>query len=430
MPMSSDVNELYPFPYVKIARNKNNFEEEIKKLEAYTGLFEFNVCNPPWLVQEGTPFHVVPPRYTISGTCDLPPGYELAYVPSTAVVEPLSIAERLRFNGQDPQNISSIYSFGPPLIALIQIVYASVTIYQSRGNQVDTYGYAAFGFTVIPYLIMSTVNLLGNIVTHSYPSIYLVHTELMDEASHRGGIFAGVVATLKSEPLSVNNMFVFSGLCQRRQGYLWEFEVGKLYRPGEIEPDGPMERRPRNFSYPIRATGNGISDAVAPSSSESLSSQDEEAKSRLIIVCPTCYNFKVRFTRLLPPQVSTPAMFISSLPLVAIGALSHFKAGSSTVAQRVWILGSTVLRMVNVTNPMFADWIIRTTIDNPALAKLRGLNLADPREEKYFYLDFGLFFLLILLLCVITAPTIGQFVVVGQMLNEYGSCSQLQKLGV
>jgi hypothetical protein len=79
---------------------------------------------------------------------------------------------------------------------------------------------------------------------------------------------------------------------------------------------------------------------------------------------------------------------------------------------------------------MFADWIIHTTIDNPALAKLRGLNLADPREEKYFYLDFGLFFLLILLLCVMTTPAIGHFVVVGQMLFEYGSCSQLQKLGV
>ncbi|KAJ5320214.1 hypothetical protein N7508_000497 [Penicillium antarcticum] len=236
MPMSYDVDEPEWWPYLKIARNKDNYEDDIQELENYTGLFEFNVCTPPWLAPEGNTFSIVPPRYKICGTCDLPPGYSLAYVPLHALVEPLSSAERLHCNGQDSQNLSSTYSFGPPLIALIQILYASVTIYQSRGHQVDTYGYAAFGFTVVPYLIMSVVNLLGNMATHSYPSVYLVHTELMDEASSRGGTFAGAVGTLKSEPLPVNDKFVFSGTCQRRQGYLWEFDLGRMFRPGEIEP--------------------------------------------------------------------------------------------------------------------------------------------------------------------------------------------------
>ncbi|OQD85319.1 hypothetical protein PENANT_c010G00613 [Penicillium antarcticum] len=430
MPMSSDPKYIEPFPYASIARNKKNYEEEIKKLEAYDGLFEILICKPRWLAQEGTPFHVVPPRYTISGTCELPPGYELAYVPSNAVVDPLSIEERLRLRGQDPQNLSSVYSFGPPLIALIQIVYASVTIYQSRGNQVETYGYAAFGFTVLPYLVMSIVNLLGNIATHSYPSIYLVHTELMDEASQRGGTFTGAVGALKSEPLPVSDQYVFSGLCQRRQGHLWEFEVGRVYRPGEIEPFGPMKKKPRNFSYPIRTIDSQISDVVAQSSNASISSIQNKDRSRLMIVCPTCPNFKVSFTRSLPPLISTLSIFISSLPLIAIGVLSHFDAGSSTVAQRVWILGALVLRMANVTNPMFADFIIHTTVDNPTLAKLRRLDLADPREYKHVCLDIGLFALMIGLLCVAITPTIGHFVVVGQMLSEYGSCSQLQKWGL
>jgi hypothetical protein len=314
-------------------------------------------------------------------------------------------------------------------MALIQIVYASVTIYQSRGNQVDTYGYTAFGFTVVPYLIMSVVNLLGNMATHSYPSVYLVHTELMDEASRRGGIFAGAVGTLKSEPLLVNDKFVFSGICLRRQGYLWEFEVGKVYRPGNIEPDDSMKRKHRNFSYPIRATNIGISDAVSQSSSESLSSKENQDKSRLIIICPSCHNFKVNSTRSFP-VLSFLVLFISSLPLIAIGVLSRFEAGSSTVAQRIWVMGSLVFGMVIVTNPMAADWIIHGTLDNPGWANLRGPKLADPREKKHFYMDISSFLHLSLTLCVITTPAIGHFVVVGQMLLDYGSCSQLQLLGL
>lgn len=129
-------------------------------------------------------------------------------------------------------------------------------------------------------------------------------------------------------------------------------------------------------------------------------------------------------------MLSSLAVFISSLPLIAIGALSRFEAGSSTVAQRIWTMGSLVFGMVIVTNPMAADYIIHGTLDNPGWAKLRRPNLSDPREKKHFYMDVSAFLHLSLTLCVITTPAIGHFVVVGQMLLEYGSCSQLQKLGL
>jgi hypothetical protein len=79
---------------------------------------------------------------------------------------------------------------------------------------------------------------------------------------------------------------------------------------------------------------------------------------------------------------------------------------------------------------MFADWVIRTTVDNPLWTQLRRPNLADPQAKKRYYYDGGVFLHLILTLCVISIPAIGRFVVVGQMLLEYGSCSQLQKLGL
>jgi hypothetical protein len=277
---------------------------------------------------------------------------------------------------------------------------------------------------------MSVVNLLGNMTTHNYTSVYLVHTEMMDEAIRRGGVFTGAVGILKSEPLLVDDMFVFSGLCQRQQGYLWEFEVGKIYRTGEIEPCDLMKQKIRNFSYPMRSTYRDVSGVVSQSSDESLSSKVNQDNSRLIIVCPSCHNFQVSSAGSFPPVVSFLVMFISSLPLIAIGVLSHFETGSSTLAERIWIMGSLIFGMVSITNAMFADWVIRTTVDNPLWTQLRRPNLADPQAKKRYYYDGGVFLHLILTLCVISIPAIGRFVVVGQMLLEYGSCSQLQKLGV
>jgi hypothetical protein len=34
--------------------------------------------------------------------------------------------------------------------------------------------YAAFGLTLLPYLVMSVVNLVGNLVTPTYPTLYMV----------------------------------------------------------------------------------------------------------------------------------------------------------------------------------------------------------------------------------------------------------------
>lgn len=58
------------------------------------------------------------------------------------------------------------------LVAPTQLLFASFTLYRTRGNQIDQYGYAAFGLTVIPYAIMSLNNLSANILTPDYPSIW------------------------------------------------------------------------------------------------------------------------------------------------------------------------------------------------------------------------------------------------------------------
>ncbi len=72
------------------------------------------------------------------------------------------------------------------LIALAQAIYTSVTLYQARGNQINQYGYAAFGLTVAPFVLVSIINLIGNIFAPTYNAIYMIETSVMTEAQSHG----------------------------------------------------------------------------------------------------------------------------------------------------------------------------------------------------------------------------------------------------
>jgi hypothetical protein len=63
----------------------------------------------------------------------------------------------------------------------VQLIFALLTLYRTRGDQLNKYGYSAFGLTVLPSFIMSSVNLAGNIVTPTYSNLYLVHSRELEE---------------------------------------------------------------------------------------------------------------------------------------------------------------------------------------------------------------------------------------------------------
>lgn len=96
-----------------------------------------------------------------------------------------------------PTAISSSYNMIGGLIALAQAIYTSVTLYQTRGDQINQYGYAAFGLTVAPFVLMSIINLIGNIFSPTYNAIYMIKTSVMTEARRHGCRFDGVVGKLK-----------------------------------------------------------------------------------------------------------------------------------------------------------------------------------------------------------------------------------------
>ena len=147
----------------------------------------------------------------IHGLCRLPSGYELAIVHSeTAVLElndDKNSESQTRSNSLTStesdslvnSNISWSYSFTKGLIAIFQALYACATLYETRGDQIERYGYAAFGLTVAPYLVMSIINLLGTVLTPDYSTVFMVESEIMEEAKqHEGALFEGAVGKLVS----------------------------------------------------------------------------------------------------------------------------------------------------------------------------------------------------------------------------------------
>jgi hypothetical protein len=126
----------------------------------------------------------------VHGVCELPKGYEISILPPNAAVS-------ANFDGESKDyHISASYNFAQIAISLLQLAASSITLYKTRGDQLDRYGYAAFGLTVIPYILMSVVNLAGNLICPNYDSLYLISSPELEEARARGGKFDGTIGKL------------------------------------------------------------------------------------------------------------------------------------------------------------------------------------------------------------------------------------------
>jgi hypothetical protein len=123
--------------------------------------------------------------------------YALQVLPSSVSVSRLNRVDDAQPGDDHDLELCNSYNVLKWIASVLQLCFALFTLVQTRGNQISQYGYAAFGLTVIPYAIMSIVNFIANAVTPDYPYIYLVQSEVMDEAKPRGAKFDGAVGRLK-----------------------------------------------------------------------------------------------------------------------------------------------------------------------------------------------------------------------------------------
>ena len=132
----------------------------------------------------------------VHGLCELAPGYGLSYISPNVKVYARHYAQ---LGNQDIKStrIASTHDIPRILFSLIQTVSGGYSLYKARGSQIDRYGFAAFGLTVLPYMIVSIINFIASLLSAEYETVYMVHSTMMDEMVSRGGIVDGVVGSLQ-----------------------------------------------------------------------------------------------------------------------------------------------------------------------------------------------------------------------------------------
>ena len=321
-----------------------------------------------------------PKTENIHGQAVLPAGgaYELQLLPKYVTVAPFHDRPR---DGKPEDtwevDLCCSYNFVKSSVSLLQLVFASLTFYRARGAEIDRFGYAAFGVTVIPYAIMSLVNLIANVTTPDYPYLYLVRSEVMEEAESRGGRFDGVIGkivmpedrgqshdlpitTVSAEPEGVGRTPSIEGFEDKLATGI---EIG-FWDSGDLE--GDLKNNP---TVTVPAAGQYV-----------FKGQTMAATGR--------ENFA-----LLTGLIAVLA------PWAIIGGWTMFQGADSTIAERGWILAwlgcGEVFGLCLGYISVFGEGFVAREWDIP---------------------------LKVMLLVVCGVPVVGGFVVVGQMLSAFGVC--------
>ncbi|KAH8144786.1 uncharacterized protein LAJ45_11202 [Morchella importuna] len=115
------------------------------------------------------------------------------------------LCKRPREAGIAALYLSCGYSIIKALAAIVQILYGSYELYKLSDDQIKRRGYAAYQFTVIPYVCMSLTNLIVSCIKPSYPSVYIVHyrgivdPRMIDRRKKREADFSNRLSTQKPQ---------------------------------------------------------------------------------------------------------------------------------------------------------------------------------------------------------------------------------------
>lgn len=336
----------------------------------------------------------------IHGLCRLPRGYELAIIHSESAVLELngdkdSVSQTARSNSPTSTksdssvnvNISWSYSFTKGLVAIFQALYACATLYESRGDQIERYGYAAFGLTVAPYLVMSIINLIGTVLTPDYSTIFMVESDIMEEARQReGALFEGAVGKLVSNRLSPRSFNATFKIDDQDQTVLETID-------GSEDAEGTTQ-----ICTPLKNSTDESRIVIVPACHDAL--KDASHMRDLFGFFDTRLIWNAQILTLLAIPVGLVSVVIN-------GVLSRFKQGESTHAQRVWTM----------------TWLAVGIAYGTAMANIDLLTTAAASRREWGWM----FAIVIHVMAALSycAPAIGGFVVVGQMLMSYGRCIRI-----
>jgi hypothetical protein len=272
--------------------------------------------------------------------------------------------------------LSSSFNLVKGLAALLQSLYASFTLVRTNDGQVHRFGFAAPGLTVLPYAVMSTLNLTANLVAPHYPTLYLVRSKVMDEAEGRTGLrFRYAVGEIIDESEADNLLYV-SGSAEKDETIEIREDLDrKIYVPA-----CPRFRRTDNSQTTllrqfIESPQHGLQFPRYQLSSLDTHRVRRSIRRGLFDLFPS-------FT------------FFFAEVFIILG-LSRLSGRHSTVPQRAWTISWLIAGLVG--DSISDLWKLGRS---PMVARLRVCSLM---------VAYG-------------APAIGGFIVVIQMLKAYGIC--------
>jgi hypothetical protein len=345
-----------------------------------------------------------------SAPAKLAHGYSIVMLPSCTPIHNLP-------NDAAIDRINSNYDIMRGLAAVVQAILAIQTLYQTRGDQIERYGFASFGLTVAPYAIMSLVNLMGALSRPEYDAVYLIGSPMMVEERRRKGLdgyYDGVVG----EVLEADGEHKLANDFTKDDKFVVESAIrfqsieNEMYATLNTSSKELVRFRVATSDWPSDAL-DGVSLFVPSTPPFAYHRASEEVLSNPRPRQTSIDTFKwpskilPRSTRYIK-RSRWLAFIISLSPIILIQTLSGFKAGAeSTTAQQaitmLWLAwGSAIGYLV-------ARFETKDTVGDKVEGQTQVWSIVK---------SVGWFLLL-------GWPALAGWVVVGKMLRDYGRCVKL-----
>lgn len=386
---------------------------------------------------------------TVHGSLQTLQRYQWAILPTNAKVR-----SRTRRGVFLPgsRNVAAI------IVAVIQVGAGCITIYRTRGDQLEKYGFASFGFTVLPYVIMSLVNLVGNIVTPQYQSLYMVSSQELDEAElfwdqkeqgpNPPARFDGIVGRLVQEDTNPSNTAEF----QQANNDTWKLRF-QQHEPAadaalassQIEPSTTQSLESRNIDHqeeqrghqqatlsgpdPTAKSTDGAHARAWPIQYDSIEVKFEAKEAELNLIIPHLSKFQSSERSAWSISSSRKWVIISTLilggiPYAVIGGLTRFRSNQSTRTEQAltmfWLASGWIIGLLMPFFRADIEGLKAFGRNSKTLIRVLVRNHGYVIHFKELILSVLVFSALMLFSC----SAISGFVVVGIMLQEHGSCTR------
>jgi len=334
-----------------------------------------------------------PVEWKLFGNTRLPKGYTCGIHQGSGQVE--FATNLLASNLEDTSGIKLCRpkSWMKVALSIFQLGSAIVTLYDTRGDQTNRYGYAAYGLTVIPYALMSLVNMLCAGHRGDWPCRYMLRTAILQEAERRpGALFDGAVGTLKGmeedeeEELQKDVVPLpgYTAACLSLEEptgasslKILVVRVGQVTKRFKFGPGLPYDSDVHTFGI---ASINDRMSRSAPSHTQFFKQHYPLLSLSFLILA---INFAVILVMLYASLIG---------PYVIIHMLTGFKAQGSTAAQRGWLMAWLVVSQVagfvwgfifsaKVSRLLF--WILIPILITPALGGFYTVGMMYLDDKGY-----------------------------------------------